>query len=162
RGEVAQRAYGATTAAGPVTVVDIENRTAGPLTVAMVLRVGRVRVDVERTAVRVDGGGAPALSAGAPPVGGGARGGRRWRGGGGGWEGPVESFAGPGELALLFPVTHRTSVRAAAGACAGAVDVRELPTPDAVARGWRVQLERGMQAELAPPVGDVVDAARAD
>ena len=39
---------------------------------------------------------------------------------------------------------------------------RDLPGADAVARGWDRHLERGMQARLPPPIGEVVDAARAD
>ena len=41
------------------------------------------------------------------------------------------------------------------------LDVRALPDADAVARGWDLQLERGMQAALPPPIGGLVDAARA-
>jgi hypothetical protein len=67
---------------------------------------------------------------------------------------------GPIEVALLFPVAHRTTWR---GAIASApVDVRALPDAGAVARGWDVQLERGMQAVLPAPNGATVDAARAD
>ena len=70
-------------------------------------------------------------------------------------DGPVEPFDGPGELALLFPVPHRTAVRAALGVGDGPRDrARALPDADAVARGWDAQLERGLQAELPPPVGE--------
>jgi hypothetical protein len=60
----------------------------------------------------------------------------------------------------LFPVSHRTTWRAALGSAP--VDVRALPDADSVARGWDLQLERGLQAALPPPIGEVVDAARAD
>ncbi len=160
RGEVAHRAYGVAGPDGSVVVVDAENRSPVPLTVGLVARFERGRVDVDGTVVRVDG--RPALVCSAPA--------RRWATGastatevmaGDARRGPVEPFDGPGELALLFPVPHRTSVRAALGAVSR-VDVRELPAAEAVARGWDIQLERGLQAELPPPVGEVVDAARAD
>jgi hypothetical protein len=75
--------------------------------------------------------------------------------------GPVAAFEAPGELALLFPVPHGTRVRAVFGDVAGVVP-RDLPDADAVARGWDAQLERGLRVELPPPVGETVDAARAD
>jgi hypothetical protein len=61
---------------------------------------------------------------------------------------------------LLFPVAHRTTLRAAL--VASPVDVRTLPDGDAVARGWGQQLDRGMQCELPLGLGAEVDAARAD
>jgi hypothetical protein len=160
RGEVAQRAYGAAAADGGVVVIDVENRSPVPLTVGLVARFERGRVDVDGTMVRVDG--RPVLACSAVP--------RRWAAGvstaaevmgGDARGGPVEPFVGPGQLALLFPVPHRTSVRAALGAV-GRVNVRELPSADSVARGWDLQLERGLRAELPPPVGEAVDSARAD
>ena len=73
---------------------------------------------------------------------------------------PFEPVRAPVELALLFPVAHRTTLRAAvAGA---ALDVRALAGADAVTRGWDRQLERGLQAEIPAPIGDGVDATRAD
>jgi len=160
RGEVAQRAYGVAIADGSVVVVAVENRSPVPLTVGLVARFERGRVDVDGVEVRVDG--EPVLACSSVP--------RRWATGastaaevmgGDARSGPVEPFDAPGELALLFPVPHRTSVRVALGAVSR-VNVRELPDADAVARGWDVQLERGLQAELPPPVGETVDAARAD
>jgi hypothetical protein len=160
RGEVAQRVYAVAAAAGPVVAVDVENRSPVPLTVGFVVRFERGRVDVDGAVARVDG--TPALVCSAVP--------RRWATGastagevmaGDARTGSVEPFDAPGELALLFPVPHRTSVRAALGDVRQ-VDARELPAADAVARGWGAQLERGLQAELPPPVGEVVDSARAD
>jgi hypothetical protein len=160
-GEVAHRVYGAASAPGGVVVVDLENRSPVPLTIALVARFDRrARIDVDRTVVRVDG--RPALALSAVP--------RRWAAGesttatvmeGDARTGPVDAFDAPGELALLFPVPHRTSVRAALGDVSG-INPRDLPGADAVARGWDTQLERGARAELPPPVGESVDAARAD
>jgi hypothetical protein len=160
RGEVAQRAYGVAVADGSVIAVEVENRSPVPLTVGLVACFARGRVDVDGTLVRADG--RPVLACSAAP--------RRWASGestagevmrGDARDGTVEPFDAPGELALLFPVPHRTSVRAALGAV-GNVDVRDLPAAEAVARGWDIQLERGLQAGLPPPVGETVDAARAD
>jgi len=160
-GEVAHRVYGAASSPGGVVVVELENRSPVPLTVALVARFDRrARIDVDGTVVRADG--RPALALSAVP--------RRWAAGestaatvmdGDARSGPVDPFAAPGELALLFPVPHRTSVRAALGYVAG-INPRDLPGADAVARGWDTQLERGARAELPPPVGESVDAARAD
>jgi len=61
---------------------------------------------------------------------------------------------------LLFPVAHRTTWRAALGSTG--VDVRTLPGADSVARGWELQLDRGMHAAIPPPIGESIDAARAD
>jgi hypothetical protein len=161
RGEVAQRVYGVAVSPGGVVVVDVENRSPAPLTVGLVARFDRhARIDVDGTVVRVDG--RPAIVLSALP--------RRWAAGdstaatvmgGVARSGPVGAFDPPGELALLFPVPHRTTVRAALGDLAN-VNARELATADAVAHGWDAQLERGLRAELPPPVGEKVDAARAD
>jgi len=66
--------------------------------------------------------------------------------------------------AFLYPVAHRTSLRAAAALGTrglGAVEVHDLPDADAVARGWQVQLDRGLRVELPDPaLQAAVDAAR--
>ena len=160
-GEVAQRVYGVAASPSGVVAVDVENRSPLPLTVGLVARFDRrARIDVDGTVVRVDG--EPAIALSAPP--------RAWAIGdstaetvmrGEARTGPVAAFEAPGELALLFPVPRNTTVRAALGAVAN-INARELPNADAVARGWDAQLERGLRAELPPPVGEAVDAARAD
>jgi hypothetical protein len=161
RGEVAHRAYGVSVGHDAVVAVEVENRSPVPLTVGLVARVGSGRVEVDGPVVRIDGAAACRISA-VP---------RRWATGrstaetvmgGDARPGPVEPFDGPGELALLLPVPHRTSVRAALGPATAEVNARELHSAEAVARGWERQLERGMRAELPPPVGELVDAARAD
>jgi len=160
-GEVAQRVYGVAASPNGVVAVDVENRSPLPLTVGLVARIDRrARVDVDGAVVRVDG--EPAIALSARP--------RAWASGdstaetvmrGDARTGPVAAFEAPGELALLFPAPGRTTVRAALGAVAK-INPRELPNADAVARGWDAQLERGLRAELPPPVGEAVDAARAD
>ena len=55
-GDVVQRAYGAAVAAGAVVVVDIENRSPVPLTVALLVGLpGGGVVDFDDSALRVDG-----------------------------------------------------------------------------------------------------------
>jgi hypothetical protein len=167
-GEVGQRAYGVAAASGAVAVVEIENRSAVPLTVGFVVRVaGRGRVELDGAVLRLDGRASVVMSsapraraAGANPL-------ADVTGGRAGTE-PIGELDAPVELALLFPVPHRTCVRAALGDLAGVepgaapIAVRDLPGADAVARGWERQLERGLQAALPSPVGELVDAARAD
>jgi hypothetical protein len=160
-GEVAHRVYGAASSPGGVVVVDVENRSPAPLTIGFVARFDRrAHIEVDGAVVRVHG--RPAIALSALP--------RRWAVGdstaatvmaGDARSGPVAAFEAPGELALLFPVPHGTRVRAVFGDVAGVVP-RALPDAEAVARGWDAQLERGLRAELPPPVGETVDAARAD
>ena len=167
-GEVSHRVYGVATGSAALTVIEIENRSPVPLTVALVVTITRPGViEVDGNALRVDGfqeltfsraarAWAPGPKAAEVVMAGDAR------------TGPIGTLAGPPEIALLFPVPHRTCIRAAvandAGGLSGpmALDVRDLPGTDAVARGWERQLERGLQAHLPPPVGELVDPARAD
>jgi len=165
-GDVVHRSYGAAATTGSVIVVDIENRSPAALTAALVVRIGRRgTVDVVDGAVRVDA--KPVLVVSRPPG--------AWAAGssilaqvtaGHARHGSVDAFAAPVDVALLFPVPHRTRLRAAAGdvGVAGTAPIRlgHFPNPDEVARGWTRQLERGLQAHLPAPIGDVVDAARAD
>jgi hypothetical protein len=159
-GDAVHRAYGATAGGGPVTVLEIENRSPAPFTAALVVRVtGNESIELDGTALRVAGEVVlglprpPGAWAAAPST-------REIVMTGAARTDRFEQAHGPIELALLFPVSHRTTWRAA---LAGApVDVRALPDVDSVARGWDAQLERGLQAALPPPVGSSVDAARAD
>ncbi len=160
-GEVVQRAYGAAVASGGVVVLDIENGSPTPLTIALVVRIGAAAaITVDGPSLRIDGRPVLVMS----------RGPRAWAAGestvemvtgGSARTDPIEPQQGPIELALLFPVPHRTSLRVALGEANG-VDPRSLPDADAVGRGWDLQLERGLQAALPRPIGDLVDAARAD
>jgi hypothetical protein len=166
-GEVAHTAYGATAAGRAGVVVDIENRSAAPLTIGLVVRVERRGV-IEADGALLRIGGAPAFVVSRSPG--------AWAAGdstaaivmnGDAGPPPMRALEAPTEFALLFPVPHRTTLRAVLGdLCSNAdgavVDVRELPGADTIARGWERQLERGMQAVLPVPVGEHVDAARAD
>jgi hypothetical protein len=79
-------------------------------------------------------------------------------GAGGGRHGDIE-------IALLFPVAHRTRTRiavTAAGALSTPVAVARLPSLADVERGWAAALDRGMRVELPDePMQAAVDAARA-
>jgi hypothetical protein len=67
--------------------------------------------------------------------------------------------------AFLFPVAHRTTLRAAVSMGTrgtGEIDPGALPDATAVARGWQAQLDRGLRVELPDePLQRAVDTARA-
>ena len=159
-GDAVHRVYGATAGGSAVTVVEIENRSPAPFTAALVVSIGRKEtVELDGAALRVGADvvlalpRAPGAWAAAPST-------REIVMSGAARTGAFEPVRGPVEIALLFPVAHRTTWRAA---LTGApLDVRALPDADSVARGWDLQLERGMQAAIPPPLGPTVDAARAD
>lgn len=165
-GDVVHRSYGAAATTGAVIVVEIENRSPVAVTAGLVVRVERRgAVDVDGATMRVDG--KPVLVVSRPAG--------AWAAGSSTLEqvtagharrGPVDALAAPIEVALLFPVPHRTRIRAAAGHVGAPgtapITFAHLPDPDDVARGWTRQLDRGLQAQLPAPIGDLVDAARAD
>ena len=167
-GEVGQKTYAAAAAARAGIVMEIENRSPTPLTVALVVQIERSGpVELTAGVLRVDG--IPAMIVSRPPGASAAgRGSVAIAMAGEAHRGPMEACAGPIELTLLFPVPHTTCLRVAFGEfCSDGdggvpIDIRELPDVDAVARGWERQLDRGMQVELPAPVGDMVDAARSD
>jgi len=70
------------------------------------------------------------------------------------------------EAAFVFPVPHRTSVRAIvlldARGDGSEVDPSSVPAAEVVSRGWKSHLERGMRAELPDEaLQRAVDASRA-
>ncbi len=159
-GDAVERVYGATAGGAAVTVVEVENRSPAPFTMALVVSVAshepialegttlRLGEDVVLALPRAPGAWAAAPSTREIVMSGDAR---------------TDAFApvrGPIEIALLFPVSHRTTWRAALANAP--LDVRALPESDAIVRGWELQLERGMQAAIPPPLAAGVDAARAD
>ena len=80
---------------------------------------------------------------------------------------PVATRRGDLEVAVLFPIAHRTRTRIAAttgdvGIPADAIAVARLPALSDVERGWVVALERGARVELPDETMQaLVDAARA-
>jgi hypothetical protein len=159
-GDAVHRVYAVAAEGRAVTIVEIENRSPAPFTAALVVGVSRnAELALDGTALRLDGEVVLVLPR---PPGAWASGGstREIVMGGGARTDGFERQRGPIEVALLFPVSHRTTWRGAL--TNAAVDLRSLPDAEAVARGWDLQLERGMQAALPPPIGERLDAARAD
>jgi hypothetical protein len=78
---------------------------------------------------------------------------------------PVTTRRGDLEVAVLFPIAHRTRTRIAASAVNAASDtvaVAQLPALADVERGWVVALERGTRVELPDEIMQAaLDAARA-
>jgi len=158
-GDAVHRVYGAADGGDAVTVVEIENRSPAPFTAALVVRAARREsIELDGAALRV--GAAVLTLPRAPGAWAAAQSTREIVMSGGARTGPFEPTRGPVELALLFPVANRTTWRAALGSTG--VDVRTLPGADSVARGWELQLDRGMHAAIPPPIGESIDAARAD
>jgi hypothetical protein len=167
-GDAVQRVYGAPVPdVGEVAVVEIANESPAPFVVALVVR-GANRIDQGATTVYVDG--RSALRTARPPS--------RWAMAA---DGTTESMVTSGEAsdapfaprqdraarlvgAFLFPIAHRTTFRAVVALGThglGDVDPLALPGADAVARGWRVQLDRGLRVELPDPaLQAAIDAAR--
>jgi hypothetical protein len=174
-GETVLRAYAVAGSTAPVVVVELENASAGAVVVAWVVRaapgykIGRVAIEGSTLLIdqraRVNLPGPPSRwavnerSVGVHDavVGGKASGGR--------FE-PISTRRGDLEVAVLFPVAHRTRTRIAATTQdadrRNPVSVARLPTLAAIERGWVAALEHGTQVEL--PDEDLqatVDAARA-
>ena len=173
-GEVVVRAYACAGAPVPWVAIDLENASPGAIVVAWVVRaapgyrIGRVALD--GTTLRVDDRALVSLPR-APlrwAVESRSRGVRERVLGGDASAGafvPVATRRGDLEVALLFPLPHRTRTRvAAAVALPGAepVAVASLPSLDDVERGWDAPLARGMRVELPEEsLAVAVDAARA-
>jgi hypothetical protein len=168
-GDAVHRAYAAPVGdVGEVAVVEIENDSPAPFVVALVVR-GAAALDLDGTTVYADG--RSALRTSRPPS--------RWAVSvDGSTEATVtsgEASEGPFALrqdrgarlvgAFLYPVAHRTTLRAVVGVGTQGIGETEpdgLLDASAVARGWRAQLERGMRLELPDEqLQRAVDRARA-
>jgi hypothetical protein len=161
-GDAVHRVYGVG-GPGGLVALEIENASAAPFVVALVLGPaagGRLReVGTNRSWVTI--GGRPALRT--------PRAATRWAAGFSGGtletvvEGRAERGAFPGvrrrgmrlEVALLHPLAHRTRLRCALAVGRhnrsvrmDAVDLSLLPDAHVAAAGWAAQLRRGMQAVL--------------
>ena len=168
-GDAVQHVYGAR----DVAVVEVTNDSPAPFVVAFVVQ-GAARLGLDDRVIGVDG--RPAIIT--------ARGPSRWAAeidgstervvmDGLAREGPFLPLANRGArltAAFLYPVAHRTTFRAALGLAPSGLsydelqlDVGSLPGPDAAARGWGAQLDRGLRVTLPDPVVQhAIDAARAD
>jgi hypothetical protein len=154
-GDAVHRVYGApATDVGEVAVVEIVNDSAAPFVAALVVR-GAAALDLDGATVWADG--RSVVRTPRPPS--------RWAAsidgsteetvvGGGASEGPFPHRQDRGARlvgAFLYPVAHRTTLRAAVGMSPrgiGAIEPGGLPDAAAVAQGWRAQLDRGMRVEL--------------
>jgi hypothetical protein len=168
-GDAVQRVYGAPAGdVGEVAVLEIANESPAPFVAALVVR-GASALDLDGASVWADG--RSAIRTPRPPS--------RWAASvDGSTEATVVSGAasdGPfahrqdraARLvgAFLFPVAHRTSLRAVVTLGTqgiGATEPGALPDAGAVARGWRAQLDRGLRVELPDEsLQRAVDTARA-
>ncbi|MDQ1501658.1 MAG: hypothetical protein QOI86_4998 [Actinomycetota bacterium] len=177
-GDAVQRVYGLPASMGgpfgELVVVEVENRSPVPVAVAFALRptnpVGLAsvrRIDLEEDRLLVDG--YPALLLPRPPAG---VAGSTFEDGdvvhrvtaGQGGPGPlhVDDPDGLGQVALVYPLPHRTTVRVALplehdrrirhrSPALPAIDLAALPAPADVSRGWQAQLRRGLRLELPDP-----------
>lgn len=167
-GDAVHEVFGATPDAA---VIDVENASPAPFVVALVV-TGATVVALDDSTVLVDG--VPAIGALRPPS--------RWAAvtdgtitdlvtAGDAVDGPmpvVRDRAARVDAAFLYPIAHRTRLRF--GVALGrhdtagirGLDLTAVPAADAVARGWRAQLDRGMRVELPDPaLQAAVDGARA-
>lgn len=168
-GDAVQRVYGAPAGdVGEVAVVEIANESPAPFVAALVVR-GASALDLDGTSVWADG--RSAIRTPRPPS--------RWAASvdgsteatvvsGAASDGPFAHRQDRGARlvgAFLFPVAHRTTLRAVVTLGTqgiGATEPGALPDADAVARGWRVQLDRGLRVELPDEsLQRAVDTARA-
>lgn len=173
-GEAVHRVWGVPGASG-LAVVEVENASAAPFALALVLRAaegGHLR-DVALDGATVTVAGRPALVLPRPPS--------RWAMAAGD-SGRVRTIVTSGEategsfapardrrgleVAFIHPVPHHTRFRVALvlepRRARGAVELGRLAGFDAVTRGWSSQLDRGLRTDL-PDDGlqRAVDSARA-
>lgn len=168
-GDAVHRVYGVPTGdVGEVAVVEIANESPAPFVAALVVR-GAAALDLDGATIWADG--RSAIRAPRPPS--------RWAASvdgstedvvvsGGASDAPFPHRQDRGARlvgAFLFPVAHRTTLRAVVGLGTqgiGTADPAALPTAEAVARGWLAQLDRGMRVELPDEqLQRAVDTARA-
>jgi hypothetical protein len=175
-GEVLHRAYGFLSGAlGPCVGIEIENRSAVPVAVALAVRpyhplgAGAVRtVEVEGAAVHVDG--RPVLVLARPPAE--ARFGDHARGDvlgsllAGDDVAPartVNDAGGRATAAVVSPLAHTAILRAVIPLAPGPAPAfpEAVPSAEQVAKGWDAQTRRGLQVDLPDARWqEVVDTAR--
>jgi len=174
-GEAVLRAYAVARSGGPLVVADLENASPAAAVVAWVVRAAPgfriARVALDGTTLLIDERArielprvpsrwsveTRAVGVRERVIGGGAASGR--------FE-PVTTRRGDLEIAVLFPIAHRTRTRIAASTIvtgtSDIVAVAQLPALADVERGWVVALERGTRVELPDEVMQAaLDAARA-
>ena len=167
-GDAIHRVYGAPAAdVGEVAVVEITNDSPAPFVAAFVVR-GASSLDLDGSTLYADG--RRALCTPRPPS--------RWAASvdgstvaivtsGGASDAPFARRQDRGARlvgAFLYPVAHRTTLRAVVALAphgVGDTNPVALPDADAVARGWRTQLDRGMRVEVPDDaLQRAIDSAR--
>jgi hypothetical protein len=168
-GDAVHRVYGAPVSdVGEVAVVEIANESPAPFVAALVIR-GASAVDLGDATAFVDG--RSTVRTPRPPS--------RWALAA---DGSTEEIVTSGAAsdapfaprrdrgarlvaAFLYPVAHRTTLRAVVAIGihgVGAAEPGALPDATAVARGWAAQLDRGMRVALPDDtLQRAVDTARA-
>ncbi len=160
-GDAIQRVYGIG-GPGDVVVVEVENASPAACIVAFVVR-GATSIAIDGNQVLVDGRVALVLPF--PPP--------RWDvtdldlepeqcGAQTGLIEPRQFPPGTLCAALLFPLSHRNRLRigAVTGDVIPSVDLAQVPTPDAAARGWRHHLDRAMRVSVTAAGRADLDLAR--
>jgi hypothetical protein len=182
-GDAVHRAYAVQTSSGPMVVVEIENRTAIPFAVALVIVPYNAATDVEVPSITtremvVDVDGAPALflSKAAARVASGCDAECCANVLTSVLDGLAEPTEHPytiacdgarAEFALVFPLPHTAVLRVVMPMRRvehhREVGATSMATPDEVQRGWRAQIDRGPRIELPPDrLRDAFEAARRD
>jgi hypothetical protein len=168
-GDAIHRVYGAPVAdVGEVAVVEITNDSPAPFVAAFVVR-GASSLDLDRAMVYADG--RRALRTTRAPS--------RWAASVDGSTADIVTRGDASEApftlrqdrgarlvgAFLYPVAHRTTVRAVVALArdgVGDANPTDLPDADSVARGWRAQLDRGLRVAVPDDaLQRAIDSARA-
>lgn len=160
-GDAVQRVYGIG-GPGDVVVVEVENASPAACIVAFVVR-GATSLALDGSQVLIDG--RVALTLPFPPA--------RWDvtdfelepeqcGAQTGLIEPRTYPAGTLHAAFLFPLSHRNRLRigVATGDVRPRVDLAQVPTADAAARGWQQHLDRAMRVSAPAEFVAEVDLAR--
>ena len=160
-GDAVQRVYGIG-GPGDVVVVEVENASPAACIVAFVVR-GATSLALDGSQVLIDGRVAVTLPF--PPP--------RWDVTDfelepeqcGAQTGLIEPRSFPGgtlHATLLFPLSHRNRLRigVATGDVKPTVDLAQVPTADAAARGWHHHLDRAMRVKTSAGFAAELDLAR--
>lgn len=157
-GDAVQRVYAARVAGGgEVVVVEVENRSAVPVALALVVEAAR-RLEQEEAGLRIDG--APGLLWPKPPSRATADLDSVTSGDAGTSIVRVKDRRGRAAAAFIWPLAHRTTLRFVLPA-PGAEVASAPPSAEQVVRGWKVHGERGLRLVLPDaPAQSAFDAGK--
>jgi len=158
-GDAVQRVWAVAGPGGPTVVAEVENASAVPVAVALVLAApGARRVQVDGAVISVDGRPAVALASGPHRVAGSVAGVDEvfaTVAAGSAGEPPLPEVvvgpAGEATVALVYPLPHTARIRALLPLGSAAVPDRAIADAEAVARGWAAQADHGARVELPSP-----------